>query len=170
MRTSSPSISKKSSAFHLAPLNVGGFSNDCNECVLWLTVGLFGSTLRMQRSSDAPRLLREQTLTVTFRKPWNFLAETTVAARSAVDDFTPSSKWWRRWELNPRPLPSTRKRVHAFSTFNSRAPHCRWTSHASRLAPSFSFAHGPRDNIRRLTGYRRSDPTSRCHGRNVAVN
>jgi len=48
----------------------------------------------MQRSSDAPRLLREQTLTVTFKKPWNFLAETTVAAHSAVDDFTPSSKWW----------------------------------------------------------------------------
>ena len=47
------------------------------------------------------RLLRAQTLTVSFKKPWNCLAETTVSARSATDVSQQSSNWWSRGESNP---------------------------------------------------------------------
>jgi hypothetical protein len=40
------------------------------------------------------RLLRAQTLTVTFKKPFDSLAETTLAAHSTTDVFTINSKWW----------------------------------------------------------------------------
>jgi len=40
------------------------------------------------------RLLRDQTLTVSFKKPWNLLAETVVATRSAGADFSSNSVWW----------------------------------------------------------------------------
>jgi site-specific DNA recombinase len=49
------------------------------------------------------RLVRSQTLTVSFKKPWNSLAETTVAAQRAASDSERNSIWWRRRELNPRP-------------------------------------------------------------------
>jgi len=81
------------------------------------------------------RLLQAQTLTVTFKKPWISLAETNLTARSARDFSNPNSRWWRRWELNPRPLPSTRKWLHACSIFKSRAANCRWTGHPRRQSP-----------------------------------
>jgi site-specific DNA recombinase len=40
------------------------------------------------------RFLRAQTLTVSFKKPWNFLAETTVAIRRVSDAAERNSKWW----------------------------------------------------------------------------
>ena len=40
------------------------------------------------------RLLRAQTLTVSFKKPFDSLAETTLAVRSTTDVFSQSSKWW----------------------------------------------------------------------------
>jgi hypothetical protein len=40
------------------------------------------------------RLLRAQTLTVTFKKPFNSLAETVIAVRSTNDFSEQSSKWW----------------------------------------------------------------------------
>jgi len=43
------------------------------------------------------RLLRAQTLTVSFKKPFDSLAETTLAVRSTTDVFSQSSKWW--WSL-----------------------------------------------------------------------
>jgi site-specific DNA recombinase len=49
------------------------------------------------------RLLRAQTLTVSFKKPWNYLVETNIALRSVSDATERNSKWWRRRELNPRP-------------------------------------------------------------------
>ncbi|HWD20821.1 MAG TPA: recombinase family protein [Verrucomicrobiae bacterium] len=48
------------------------------------------------------RLVRSQTLTVSFIKPWDLLAKTTVAAHAASSDSERSSGWWRRRELNPR--------------------------------------------------------------------
>ena len=41
------------------------------------------------------RLLRAQTLTVTFKKPLDSLAETNIAERDAPGDFSTSSGWWR---------------------------------------------------------------------------
>ncbi len=94
-------------AHRLEPLKNWLF--EANKAEEWLTDQNWLEMKGFLKKVCSNRLLREQTLTVTFRKPWNFLAETTVAAPSAVDDFTPSSKWWRRWELNPRPLQSARK-------------------------------------------------------------
>ena len=49
------------------------------------------------------RLIRSQTLTVSFKKHWSSLAETNLAVRSTTDENFRNSRWWRRWELNPRP-------------------------------------------------------------------
>jgi site-specific DNA recombinase len=49
------------------------------------------------------RLVRSQTLTVSFKKHWISLAETTVAARCAATDSERSSIWWSRQESNLRP-------------------------------------------------------------------
>ncbi len=54
-----------------------------------------------------------QTLTVSFKKPWISLAETTVAAKSAASESERSSIWWRRRELNPRPCQTNQPRLHA---------------------------------------------------------
>jgi hypothetical protein len=48
----------------------------------------------MQRSYDAPRILRAQTLTVSFKTPWNYLAETTLAVRSTESLSQQCSEWW----------------------------------------------------------------------------
>ncbi len=40
------------------------------------------------------RLLRAQTLTVSFKKPWNLLAETTLAVRRTNVISAQSSDWW----------------------------------------------------------------------------
>jgi len=49
------------------------------------------------------RLLRAQTVTVSFKKPFDLLAQTNLAVRSTHDVSEQSSRWWRRRELNPRP-------------------------------------------------------------------
>jgi hypothetical protein len=47
------------------------------------------------------RLLRAQTLTVSFKKPFDSLAETVVAVRDLADENSRCSRWWRRRELKP---------------------------------------------------------------------
>jgi hypothetical protein len=49
------------------------------------------------------RLLRAQTLTVSFKKPWGLLAETNIALRSVSDVSERNSRWWSRQESNLRP-------------------------------------------------------------------
>ena len=46
------------------------------------------------------RLLRAQTLTVSFKKPFDLLAETTVAVRSATDVSAEKSLWWSQGGSN----------------------------------------------------------------------
>ena len=58
------------------------------------------------------RLLRAQTLTVTFKTPFDSLAETTLANRNTSDFSELCSKWWRRRELNPRPWRKNQPRLH----------------------------------------------------------
>src|SRR5579862_4976398 len=53
------------------------------------------------QKAGSNRLLRAQTLTVSFKKPWNFLAETNIAMRSVSDASAQSSKWWSRGGSNP---------------------------------------------------------------------
>ncbi len=47
------------------------------------------------------RLLDGQTLNVSFKSPWNRLAETNRAVRDTVPVLTQSEPWWRRGESNP---------------------------------------------------------------------
>ncbi len=61
------------------------------------------------------RLLSAQTLTVTFKKPFDLLAQTTVAANLAASENERNSIWWRRRELNPRPKSTCQPRLHAYS-------------------------------------------------------
>jgi DNA invertase Pin-like site-specific DNA recombinase len=53
------------------------------------------------KENGSNRLLRAQTLTVSFKKPFNLLAETVVAVRDLADENSRCSRWWRRRELNP---------------------------------------------------------------------
>jgi hypothetical protein len=59
------------------------------------------------------RLLRAQTLTVSFTKPASLLAATNTAVLSTEDVSARNSKWWRRRELNPRPGQICQPRLHA---------------------------------------------------------
>jgi len=52
------------------------------------------------KENGSDRVLRAQTLTVSFKKPFDLLAETTVAAQLAASEFERNSRWWRRRELN----------------------------------------------------------------------
>jgi hypothetical protein len=58
------------------------------------------------------RLLRAQTLTVSFKKPFDCLAKTTIATRNTSDESERCIKWWRRRELNPRPRRKNQPRLH----------------------------------------------------------
>ena len=53
------------------------------------------------KENGSNRLLRAQTLTVSFKKPFDLLAETVVAVRTLPDDKSRCSRWWRRRELKP---------------------------------------------------------------------
>jgi hypothetical protein len=66
------------------------------------------------KENGSNRLLRAQTLTVSFKKPFDLLAETTVAAQLAASDSERYSRWWRRRELNPRPKQTYQPRLHAY--------------------------------------------------------
>ena len=59
------------------------------------------------------RLVRSQTLTVSFNKPLIPLALHKDAAQRAASECERSSRWWRRRELNPRPCQTCRPRLHA---------------------------------------------------------
>jgi len=47
------------------------------------------------------RLLRAQTLTVSFKRPFDSLAETTIAVRSMTDVSAINSRWWSLGDSNP---------------------------------------------------------------------
>ena len=76
-----------------------------------------GNWLEMKsflQKAGSNRLLRAQTLTVSFKKPFDSLAETTIAVRSTSDVSEQCSRWWRRRELNPRPKSTYQPRLHAY--------------------------------------------------------
>ena len=60
----------------------------------WLEMKSFLQKVGLNRQT------RSQTLTVSFKKHWCSLAETTVAAQRAASESERSSIWWRRRELN----------------------------------------------------------------------
>jgi hypothetical protein len=59
------------------------------------------------------RLLRAQTLAVSFKRPASLLAQTVRAVQRTTDVSAQCSRWWRRGELNPRPWPINQPRLHA---------------------------------------------------------
>jgi hypothetical protein len=62
----------------------------------------FGEMKTFLRKVGLNCIFSDQTLTVSFIKPWDSLAQT-VTASFAVNEFTHvSEKWWRWRELNPR--------------------------------------------------------------------
>jgi len=51
------------------------------------------------KENGSNHLLRAQALTVSFKNPFDLLAETVVAARTLPDHNSRCSRWWRRREL-----------------------------------------------------------------------
>ena len=90
---------EKSKANRLEPLrnwileanaqNIAVINND------WLEMKSF------LQKAVSNRILRSQTLTVSFKKPWNSLAENNIAVRSTTDVSRQNSRWWSRGESNP---------------------------------------------------------------------
>jgi len=76
---------------------------EANQAEKWIADQNFLEMKAFLQKVGLNRLVRAQTLTVTFKKHWNSLAETTVAANRAISESERNSIWWRRWELNPRP-------------------------------------------------------------------
>jgi len=66
------------------------------------------------QKTGSNRLLRAQTLTVSFKKPFDLLAETVLSVRDLSDEPSRCSRWWRRRELNPRPKQACQPRLHAY--------------------------------------------------------
>jgi len=102
---------EKSKANRLEPLrNWVLQANQAEKAVLgnnWLEMKSF------LQSVGSNRLLRAQTLTVSFQKPFDCLAKTTLAIRNTSDVSEQCSRWWRRRELNPRPWQTNQPRLHA---------------------------------------------------------
>jgi site-specific DNA recombinase len=70
------------------------------------------------------RLLRAQTLTVSFKNTWHFLAETNLAVRRTDSVSEQTSLWWRRGELNPCPRRFPRRHLHVYPALNFRSRRC----------------------------------------------
>ncbi len=76
---------------------------EANQAQKWVLENNWSAMKSFLQKVGSNRTVRSQTLTVSFKKHWISLAETTVAARCAATESERSSKWWRRRELNPRP-------------------------------------------------------------------
>jgi hypothetical protein len=84
-----------------------------NQAEKWVSEDNWLEMKSFLQTVGSNRLLRAQTLTVTFTKPANSLAETNIFVRSTTDVSAQSSRWWRRRELNPRPCQTNQPRLHA---------------------------------------------------------
>ena len=72
-------------------------ANEAQKAVIsdnWLEMKSFLQKVGLNRE------IRSQTLTVSFKKHWCSLAETTVAAQNAASESERCSKWWTLRELN----------------------------------------------------------------------
>jgi len=101
----------KTRANRLEPLRNWVF--EANQAEKWVFDDNWSEMKNFLLNVGSNRLLRAQTLTVSFKKPWNYLAETTIAVRGTEDVSARNSRWWRRRELNPRPWQISQRRLHA---------------------------------------------------------
>jgi hypothetical protein len=60
----------------------------------------FGEMTTFLKKVGLNRVFRDQTLTVSFLKPWAALAETNLAVAADNELSLTTSKWWTWWELN----------------------------------------------------------------------
>ena len=90
-----------SKANRLEPLR--NFILGANQAQKWLAEDNWLEMKSFLQNVGSNRLLRAQTLTVAFRKPFDLLAQTNLTVRSTTNFSDQSSRWWRRRELNPRP-------------------------------------------------------------------
>jgi hypothetical protein len=120
-----------SKADRLEPLR--NWISEANEANQWLQEEnlLKMKSFLLRVGSD--RLLRAQTLTVSFKSPWHFLAETNLAVRRTGSVLEQNSIWWRRGELNPCPRSYRHKLLHVYPMIKFKEPsvapaHCRLPS------------------------------------------
>ena len=74
-----------------------------NQTEEWVSCDNWSEMKSFLQKAGLNRLVRSQTLTVSFKKPWNFLAENTVAAQRATTESERNLEWWSRQESNLRP-------------------------------------------------------------------
>ena len=92
---------EKSKANRLEPLR--NFIFEANQAQKWVKEENWLEIKSFLKKVGSNRLLRAQTVTVTFKKPASLLAETVLAVQCTTDVSAQCSRWWRRGELNPRP-------------------------------------------------------------------
>ncbi len=100
-----------SKANRLEPLR--NFIFEANQAQRWVKDENWLEMKSFLKKVGSNRLLRAQTLTVSFTQPASLLAETVLAVQRTTVDSERCSRWWRRGELNPRPCPSYQPRLHA---------------------------------------------------------
>ncbi len=104
-------VLEKGRANRLEPLKNLIF--EANQAQKWAFQNNWGEMKSFLQKVGSNHVLRTQTLTVSFKKPFDLLAKTNLAVRSTNDVSSQSSKWWRRGELNPRPWQTNQPRLHA---------------------------------------------------------
>jgi len=82
---------------------------EANQAQQWVSEDNWVEMKSFLQKVGLNHVFYSQTLTVSFKKHWSSLAETTVAVQRAASESERNSRWWRRWELNPRPLQSARE-------------------------------------------------------------
>jgi len=102
---------EKGEASRLEPLK--NWVLEANQAQKWVLEDNWLEMKSFLQKVGSNRLVHSQTLTVSFKKHWIPLAETTVAAQRAATETERSSIWWRRRELNPRPGQIYQPRLHA---------------------------------------------------------
>ena len=103
---------ERSKANRLEPLKNLIF--EANKAQKWVSDNNWLEMKSFLKKVGSNRVLGAQTLAVSFKKPFDLLAETNIAERIAPGDSSLSSKWWRRRELNPRPKSTNQPRLHAY--------------------------------------------------------
>ena len=90
-----------------------GRRTQANQAETWASKDNLFEMKKYLQQVGSNRLLRSETVTVSFTTPSSLLAENTVAVRSTNDVSDQSSNRWRRRELNPRPRLINQPRLHA---------------------------------------------------------
>ncbi len=73
---------------------------EANRILKWVKNDDFFALKRLLNGVGSNRLLRAQTLTVSFKKPWNYLAKTNVAVLGTEPVSAKCSMWWTHTEIH----------------------------------------------------------------------